>query len=435
MTCIKQRILTVNDYLFVFILIIYGGSATVFVRSIETWENVLGLGFILAFSLYYFVIKGVQISKEFIYLVTGFVLYFLASTIKFSEIHPRFFGLYIIYFYITFVIVNVLKIRFFIIYETILYYLCIIALIFWGIQQVIPEAFENIIKSIAFSKPGADGVESNIIFYTVNNVVSYNFNIFGIPLKRNPGFAWEPGAFAVLINLAMFINLVTNKFVLKGNKRFWLFAIALITTFSTTGYSIFALLIVLYIYNQKLEYMLWFTPVAIIGGIYLFSLPLMADKIIDLSQEDTNELVANSILYDSSYTPQRLTSFLIDWQDFISNPILGYGGHVEERWTAKLGADIASISGIGKIFARFGLIGAVFFFLLLFRSSKRMTSLFRFKGWIFPFLLIIMISISYSLVEHPLLMCFWMMTIFMPKGKTILIRKRDAHKKIELFNG
>ena len=31
------------DYIFVFILVIYAGNATTFVRSLDTWENALGL--------------------------------------------------------------------------------------------------------------------------------------------------------------------------------------------------------------------------------------------------------------------------------------------------------------------------------------------------------------------------------------------------------
>jgi hypothetical protein len=347
------------DYLFVFILVIYAGKATTFVRSLETWENIWGLLFILSFTVAFAFRQNVGITVKFIYLILGFTIYFLALTLEFQEIHPRFFGIYLINFYIAFVSISSLKKKFFVIYEHVLYYLCLIALIFWAIQQVIPNEFASILKTLAFLEPGAGNVESSIIIYTINNVVAYHFNFLGLPICRNSGFAWEPGALAVFINLAIFINMFRNRFQIKNNRRFWLFVIVLITTFSTTGYGIFMLLILFYVYNQHVKYMLWLSPLAIILCLYLVSLPFMTDKLIEISQQDTEQQIENSITYGGSYAPQRITSFLIDWQDFLNNPILGYGGHGEERWTTKLGADIASISGIGKIFARFGLVGVV----------------------------------------------------------------------------
>jgi hypothetical protein len=88
---------------------------------------------------------------------------------------------------------------------------------------------------------------------------------------------------------------------------------------------------------------------------------------------------------------------------------LGYGGHMEEQWTAKMGAKVATISGIGKVMAVFGLVGILFFLIHLVKTSKEFAKSFKFKGWIFPFTMIIMIAISYSLIFLPLLMCFWLM--------------------------
>jgi hypothetical protein len=268
-------------------------------------------------------------------------------------------------------------------------------------------------NAISFSLPGASNVESNIIFYTIN---VQNENSF--PFSRNAGFTWEPGAFSVFINFAIFLNLVINRFKLKGNRKLLIFVIALITTFSTTGYGVFMLLVLFYVYNRNVKYRILLFPVAIILGFYLMSLPFMSEKMIEISKENTDELLENSILYDKQYSPQRITSFMIDFQDFRNNPILGYGGHQEERWTYKLGADISSISGIGKILAKFGLIGTLFFFIGLFYSSKFLQSNFRFKGWLFPFLLILLTSVSYSLIEDPLFMCFWLVVLFYPKIKS-----------------
>ncbi len=400
------------DYLFVFILVIYAGKATVFVRSLESWENILGLILPIIFTLYLAYVKRVKFSKGFYFLFIGFFAYFVLSSIKFNQIHPRFFGIYLINFYIAYVAIRSFKMRFFIYYENVIYFLCIISLLFWVVNFLVPSQLASFLRVVSFSEPGAPNVESNIIFYTLNVQ-----NEDSLAFSRNAGFAWEPGAFSVFINFAIFINLAINRFKLKGNKKILIFIIALLTTFSTTGYGIFMLLVLFYVYNHNIKYRVFLFPIAILLGFYLMSLPFMSEKLIDVSKESTDELLENSILYDKQYSPQRITSFMIDFQDFMNNPILGYGGHQEERWTNKLGADISSISGIGKILAKFGIIGTVFFFIGLFYSSKFLKSNFRFKGWLFPFLLILLTSVSYSLIEDPLFMCFWLVVLFYPKTK------------------
>lgn len=407
------------DYLFVFLLIIYAGSATVFVRSLNTWEDLVGLIFICSFTLFYELKNKIGLKKNFNFLILSFIIYSFALTLKFGEAHYRFLGVYIISFWITYICVTTLKSRFFIIFEDIMFYLCIISLFFWVLHQIIPDQFAIFIESIAFSEPGSGNVKANIIFYTINNLaelLDYVIEFGPFKLIRNAGFAWEPGAFAVFITLALYVNFIKDKFNKIINKRFFIFLFALITTFSTTGYGIFILLIMFYTYNKHIKYRFFYLFISAVMGAYVLSLSFMSDKIISLSQENvTDELVQNSVNYDTKYTPQRVTSFLIDFKDFLNNPILGYGGHDEEMWTAKLGAEIATISGIGKVFARFGLVGAIFFFVMLYRSSKLQAEVLGYKGWGFHFVIIIMISISYSLIEHPLLMCFWMTALFYPK--------------------
>jgi hypothetical protein len=419
---------------FIFILLIYLGQATEFVRSIQTWENIFGLVFLIIITLLFASYHKVSIKKSLIYLIVGYSIYIILISIKFQVFHPRFTGIYLLAFYVTYITIKALRYRFFLIFEKVLVQLCKISLVLWVLYNIFPINFGFFMDLFSFSEPGAGNVRSNIIFYTLNSYNIYEqvaFKIGNLTINRNAGFSWEPGGFSVMINLGMFINLIRSNFSLKNNKNFWILLLALLSTFSTTGYGIFMLLVLFYFYNNKSKYKGLLVPIVFAIGIYLLSLPFMIAKLVKYSNKDLDAEVESSIFYGGHKTPQRINSFIIDYRDFKNNPFLGYGGHQEERWTNKLDADIATISGIGKIFAVFGLVGVIFFFTLLYKSSKLLSVYYNFKGWGFPFSMILMISISYSLIFNSLLMCFWMHALFMPRIKPIIYSSISRHELVK----
>lgn len=407
-----NKIHLIYDYFVVFLIIFYAGKATVFVQAIESWQPIIGLLVPVAAFTGYGFLKNVHFNQRFWLLMIGYTLYFIASTIKFKELHPRFFMINIIYVTIAYVAIAGLRNRFFKVYEDILYVLSIIGIIFWLFLNIAPSTFTELLRNFEFSAQNQpDGnIDYNTIIYTVNdyNVIpQYILNFGGINIFRNSGFAWEPGAFAVYINIAIFANLIRNKFRLVNKLRLIVFVVALATTFSTTGYTMLVLLIMFYFYNQDFKKIIVFTPVILIIVFYLFTLPFMAEKIANTTEFNTKELVYNSLKHNAKYQPQRFESLQIDFIDFLNNPLIGFGGHQEARWTEQLGAQISTVSGIGKILAQYGLVGTLFFFISLWKSSKRIISTFNIKGVIFPMLFILLISISYGLFIA-LYMCIWL---------------------------
>lgn len=412
---IWQNYLLIFNYFVVFVIIWYSGKASKFVEAIENWDNPIGLFLPIVSVTILGFIRRVHFNYKFLLLIIGFTIYFVASTIRFSDLHPRFYGINLINFTITYVLISGLRFHFFKYYEDILYYLCIIALSFWLIQNIIPTIFIEFLRNFEFSTQGPikGNVDYNVIVYTVGNYAKYPnsiINIGNFHIFRNAGFAWEPGAFATYINMAIFINLIRNKFKLKNNKHLWVLIIALITTFSTTGYSIFILLVLFYIYNQHIIKILLLAPIVTAVTIFLFTLPFMSEKIESNTEYNTEELVYMSAKLNNTYAPQRFQSLQIDFLDFLNSPIIGYGGHMEARWTNQLGADIPTVSGIGKVFAQFGMVGVVFFIVSLWQSSTQIINLYNIKGKIFPVLFILMISISYS-IFNILFMSIWLLYI------------------------
>jgi hypothetical protein len=411
----EKRKISFFEYLLMFILIIYAGRANTFVESVSITENPIGVLLPVLLAGILAVKWRVAFTKEFFILIVGFTIYFSAISIKYQEIQPTFFLTYVFRFFIVFAVIKALKKDFFRLYEVILYYLTIIALGFWFIQIVLGGdslyyIFNNVPGVKTFSYVSSSGL--NMILYSVqpSYVSVYNYSL----IIRNCGFAWEPGGFAVYLCLAIFINLFILKPDERNKKRFWIFVIALLTTQSTTGYVIFAVIMMFHILNKDLSKMLLLLPVLVIGLIAFSSLPFMKNKIYEIISETRtiDQLIVRTIGRQENINPQRFTSFIISFRDFQKNPVLGMGAHSDDSWTVKLGAKISTISGIGNLLAQFGLSGFLFFILTTFYTSFRFSEYYNFKGKILFFTIVLFISVSYSIIFLTLVMCFWMFALF-----------------------
>ena len=406
------------EYLFVLMLILYAGRANTFFESGSFTQNTVGvllpvvLSVILAFKW------NVVFNKQFYTLIFFFAIYFLAVSIKYKVIQPTFFLTYLFLIFISYSAVKALKFSLYIIYEYLLYYLAIIGLFMWGVQIILGGDtlfyyFDRIPLLQQISYVSGEGL--NAILYSVQP--SFTSLLYNFTIPRNCGYAWEPGSFAVYLCLAIFVNLFIQSSDKTSKKRFWILAMALLSTQSTTGYVIFMIIIVFYIINKNLQRALLLFPIVFVLLIALSSLPFMKNKIFELINETSvvDQLVIDAYGRESPATPQRFTSLKITMVDFRNNPILGLAAHYEDTWTYKLGSSISTISGIGNLLAQFGLVGFLFFIILSVRSSFTFAKYFKYKGKFLLFIIIISISISYTIIFIPLIMSFWMFSLFDPR--------------------
>jgi len=403
------------EYLFVIMLILYAGMGNIFFTSNSFINNTIGVSMPIIFSVILVLKWNIVINKQFYLLILCVFTYSVAISIKYGELRPTIFLSYFFLFFVVYAAIKALKINLFIIYERILYYLAIIALFMWGIQILLGGDtlfnYFSLIPSIdLISNVSSGGI--NIIFYSVQTT-AYAL-LYGIMIPRNCGYAWEPGGFAVYLSLAIFINLFIIRSNSNSKKRFWVFVLALLSTQSTTGYVIFMVIIFYYFLNKNLNILILVSPIVMVLLITLFSLPFMSNKIVDVFNQtrEGNILIENSIMTGSSYAPGRFLSFTIAFKDFLNNPVLGLGTVSEESWTHKIGASISTISGIGNLLAQFGIIGFLFFIILSLKSSFFFAKYFNYNGKYMLFFLILLISVSYSVILLPIVMSFWMYSLF-----------------------
>jgi hypothetical protein len=405
------------EFLYVFVLIIYAGRANNFVESGSFLDNPVGASLLIVLSGILAIRWNIKFNKQYYLLIFGVLIYFMAVTIKYGEIRPTIFLSHFFLFSIVYITIKSLKVLLFITFEKALYYLAIIGLFFWGIQIVLGGdtlfSYFNKIPSLdTFSYVSGNGL--NAIIYSIQPAsmsIQYDFSP-----PRNCGFAWEPGAFAVYLCLAIYINLflVTDE---KGRKvRFWILLFALLSTQSTTGYSILLVILFFYFLNKNVSILILLSPILVVLLVFLFSLPFMGDKIADVYRQvaEVEPIIERSVIYGSSYAPGRFASFVIAFRDFLDNPILGLASVNEQSWTYKAGASIGSISGIGNLLAQYGLIGFLFFIIFATGSSVMFAKIHNYKGKTLLFLIILLISVSYSILFLPIVMSFWIYKLFNP---------------------
>lgn len=411
--------ITLLEYFFVFVLIIYAAHAIRQVASTAILDNPFWVMVPVLFSGVLALKWRIVLNKQIYLLVLFFFIYYFAVSVKFHEFRPTYFINYLFLFFTVYVTVKALNINFFRIYEQVIYILAIVGLSFWLIQVVLGGDrlfnYFGIIPGIE-SWSYVSGGGYNALFYSVQPTsmsLQYDF----LP-PRNCGFAWEPGGFAVLLALALFINLFFFLPDKASKTRFWIMTAALVSTQSTTGYLIFIVILLFFYYNKKQKIIILLWP-AIIAFIALaFTLPFMSDKILSLIREAEmiDIMVEGSIGRESSINPQRFASFMIAFRDFLAHPLLGLGGNNEASWTSRIGANVSTITGLGNLLAQHGLIGLFFFVLTSYHTSSFYARTFNFRGSVLFITIILFISVSYGIILLPLLMIFWMFALFTPMG-------------------
>lgn len=425
------------DYFYIFTLIIYTAHANKYVVSTSILDNPIWYTLLIILGGVLALRWRIVFNKQFYILIFGYLIYFVAISIKFHEFRPTFFLNNAFLFFIAYSTVKALKINLFRIYEVVMTYLAAIGLAIWVIQIILGgdnlfTLLRNIPSIEEFSNVSGHGL--NIILYSVQpTTMSLQFDF--LP-PRNCGFAWEPGGFAVMLAVAIFFNLFFFKSSKNSTLRFWILLIALGSSQSTTGYAILLVILLFYFYNKQKKLIIALWPLLIVALLAVFSLPFMSEKILGLIDETENvdAMVEWSIGREESINPQRFASFVIAFRDFIDNPVLGLGGVNEARWTYKIGANVSTITGIGNLLAQYGIIGFLFFMISSFSSSAFYSKYFMFAGKVLFFLIIVFISISYGIILLPLIMSFWLFGYFTPGGiSEDQIKMKDLEIRTEML--
>lgn len=219
-------------------------------------------------------------------------------------------------FFVASIYVSVFSLKEFAIsFVKVMRFFCIVSLIGYFLHMAVPGVFN------LFAVQNAVGIRySNWIFY-----IQYYGN--GVNAMRNYGFAWEPGAFATCICLAMFLELLVLKSKIDY-KRIGLYLITIITTFSTNGIVACILLCLYVIFNDSQADKRVKRRIAIACIVGLILILPFSDMFFDTS---TNSTFGKLINYynngedKTSSTSVRIYAITKALEAFIKKPIMGWG--------------------------------------------------------------------------------------------------------------
>lgn len=194
-----------------------------------------------------------------------------------------------------------------------IFFFAVVSLLFFIPSLVIPGFADFFTDNVApfFVSPfhTAGG-----FYETSPNIIIYTFEKSLFVSSRNSGPFWEPGAFSIFLILAMMFRLVQVQNIF--DKKVIFFAVVVLTTTSTSGYiALFLLVASYYVYNRRVNALKY-----VLIGMMVYGASLAYVQLEFLEKKAKND-----IALASETTSSRFGSALVDLQDFVKNPLIGYG--------------------------------------------------------------------------------------------------------------
>lgn len=237
-------------------------------------------------------------------------------------------------------------------FENFIYKLVLISLPLFVLNFINPDFF-NSLKPIFEPITGSD-------FYRKESQSMYWYAFFytnsGREEIRNCGFMWEPGAYSMVLIIAIVYNWVRVKMII--NKRIIFYVIALFTTFSTAGYLAFSILLLAYTIKTKKAYLIGVAILILIPiNIYVNSVDSVVTK-VDSYLEEFDSNTAYEQGFANRYEVNRFIYFFMSIKKATNYPF-GYGVlEDEESYSSRI--KIVGVNGLGDILLMWGWLGLLF---------------------------------------------------------------------------
>ncbi|MEH7095597.1 hypothetical protein [Neobacillus vireti] len=208
-------------------------------------------------------------------------------------------------------------------------------------------------------------VDHYLVRYTGNWDIRsfYVFNINAMFPERNSGAFWEPGMYQGYLNFAILLIILKTKRNKWDIFRIVLLALTVFTTFSTTGYLILAMLIMLY-FRQHKNSMLRIFMSTVITIVLLFVSMNIGTIIQWIESVSLYSITSKITTGDVSFTTRIYAGFC-DLIIALHNPLGADRNHLAEivqLTAASIGKAVsARTNTFTTAFAYFGIVNGIFY--------------------------------------------------------------------------
>lgn len=349
-------------------------------------------------------------------LVAVMLCWTVAICYKFHDFSSSNLSFYFFLFYaifIAFIHIRVYGRDLFPLYEHIMVVLASISLVLWGIT-IIP-GFRLLFQLFP------ETVHGNNVLYLYHSLDPSIGHAIGF-FVRNAGCSWEPGRFAIMLVLAILLNLARKGITFQNNKNIIILLLALVSTFSTTGYSITILLYSIFWFDKlELKKIFAFFLIALPCALSIFSLDFMGGKIQDRAKfgERAKERMIQINYYEETRANEyiasidRFESANFEWMNFLYDPLLGYGRNMDNSWFRRnISSNYTLSGGLVKIPSQYGIFVGTFLYLLLIYSSITAKNTYLKKHKFSLAIVLTLSSISYPIFCIPVYTAFWLYGLF-----------------------
>lgn len=303
-------------------------------------------------------------------------------------------------------------------FEEVMVMFCKITFVLWGLCNIFPEAASSIMHQ--FPKTGY----GNHVWFIFNWMDPAKEQIY-----RNAGISWEPGRFAIMIILAIAINLSREGIKFKSNPNIIWLLLALASTFSTTGYITAIVLYTIYLMRRFNVKNISFFIMAIVPLTCIIStMDFIGEKLSNrLNIEDRIESIYTSVEYaelnaendEYRVSLDRFESIYFEALYNIPNdPLFGYGRNTTHSYYGQnISRAFVLTGGLLAVISQLGIPLGLFMYLIMFNSSVAIAKDSLEKRRLAIFIAILMSSISYVLLFIPVFTTFWFYGIFKKESK------------------
>lgn len=401
-------------------IIIYSSMSTPLTSTINVYSHSSGTNIIwFLFPLVLTICFSVKYNIKYLSFINKllfiFLIWFIIQFFKTSNLYlPQFF--FILYpLIVAYIIAYHYKSDIFVLYEKVVVVLSAITFVLWLLVILLPNTMESIMNSLSVVpvRNVTATYKSSIIFFNLTDSENYSFSPY---IRRNAGFSWEAGRYAVMIIFAMYFNLQRNSFRINlKDKNFVILLLALFSSQSTTGYSAFLLIVIILLFQMKSSSKYLYFAIFISLFIYLMELDFYGGKIRELSDTDNNRVeqyvhvVENNLSEKSELgvSLQRFDAAAFQSINFIKDPLFGYGLDTKNAYNNKtIFSEIRYPNGDFTIFAEWGIFIALLFYSLLFKASFKMNEMKNNVLKVSFAIVFIVLNFSYNLWLVPILLSF-----------------------------